>query len=121
MVPLIQKQLDTFGTTIWNIHRIRTQKQTLLPSGVPNYIFDFPEEYGLEECGWCCKPVLMPLAIRKGLLTWVYIIFSNNISYSNLVIFYYLGLPVTEEQLHEVGIESGVLNIAEETPEFPEK
>ena len=67
--------------------------------------------------------LLMPLAISKDLLTWVYLIFSNNVSYSNLVIFYYLGLPVTEEQLHEVAIESGVLNIAEDflTPEFREK
>ena len=30
---------------------IRTQKSTDLPSGVPNHIFDFPSEYGLEKCG----------------------------------------------------------------------
>ena len=67
--------------------------------------------------------VLIPLAISKGLCTWVYLIFSNNVSYSNLVIFYYLGLPVTEEQLHEVAIESGVLNITDDfpTPEFQQK
>ena len=28
---------------------IRTQKSTDLPSGVPNHIFDFPLEYGLEN------------------------------------------------------------------------
>ena len=30
---------------------IRTQKSTDLPSRVPNHIFDFPSEYGLEKYG----------------------------------------------------------------------
>lgn len=53
MIPLIQKELDTFRTAVWNTHRIRAQKDTVLPTGVPNHIFDFPEQYGLEECGMC--------------------------------------------------------------------
>lgn len=51
MIPLIQKQLDEFKDMIWNAHRIRFQKNTLMPDGVPNHIYDFPKEYGLEQCG----------------------------------------------------------------------
>ena len=51
MIPLLQKELDTFKDTIWNTHRIRPQKDTVLPNGVPDHIFSFPEEYGLEESG----------------------------------------------------------------------
>ncbi|XP_044172915.1 uncharacterized protein LOC122957085 [Acropora millepora] len=32
-------------------HRIRAQKDTVLPDGVPNHIYSFPEQYGLEKCG----------------------------------------------------------------------
>ena len=51
MVPLIQKELDVFREIVWNTHRIRVQKETHLPSGIPNHIYSFPEEYDLEECG----------------------------------------------------------------------
>jgi hypothetical protein len=51
MVPVVQKELDTFRETIWNTHQIRAQKDTILPDGVPNHIYSFPEQYGLEECG----------------------------------------------------------------------
>lgn len=51
MIPLLQKELDTFKDTIWNTHRIRQQKNTVLPHGVPEHIYCFPEEYELEECG----------------------------------------------------------------------
>ena len=50
MIPVMQKELDTFKETIWNTHRIRSQKDTYLPCGIPNHIYPFPEEYGLEEC-----------------------------------------------------------------------
>ena len=50
-VPLLQKELDVFKDTVWNTHRIRHQKDTYLPDGVPNHVYEFPEEYGLEECG----------------------------------------------------------------------
>jgi hypothetical protein len=36
---------------VWNTHRIRQQKDTELPNGVPNHIYSFPEEYGFEDCG----------------------------------------------------------------------
>ena len=51
VVPLIQKELDVFREIVWNTHRIRVQKETHLPSGIPNHIYSFPEEYDLEECG----------------------------------------------------------------------
>lgn len=83
MVPLIQKELDIFRETVWNSHRIRAQRDTALPDGIPDHIYNFPEKYGLEECG----------------------------------------LPVTEEQLQEMAIESGVLSILDDflTLEFREK
>ena len=51
LIPVMQKELDTFKDTVWNSHRIRAQKDTHLPNGVPNNVHSFPEEYGLEECG----------------------------------------------------------------------
>lgn len=51
-VPLLQKELNVFMDTVLNTHRIRHQKNTYLPDGVPNHVYEFPEEYGLGECGW---------------------------------------------------------------------
>lgn len=51
MVPVVERELDTFKEMVWNSHRIRAQKDTVLPDGVPNHIYNFPEKYGLEECG----------------------------------------------------------------------
>lgn len=51
MIPLMQRELDTFKDTIWNAHRIRPQKDALLPAFIPDHIYSFPEEYGLEPCG----------------------------------------------------------------------
>ena len=42
-VPLLQKELDVFKDTVWNTHRIRHQKDTYLPDGVPNHVYEFPE------------------------------------------------------------------------------
>ena len=47
----MQKELDLFKDTIWNTHPIRMQKDTCLPCGIPNHIYEFLEEYDLEECG----------------------------------------------------------------------
>ena len=47
MVPIIQKEIDMWcGIAI----RIRAQKNTNLPDGIPNHIYHFPNQYGLEEC-----------------------------------------------------------------------
>ena len=51
MIPIIQKEIDTFVEAVWNSHRIRSQKNNYLPDGVPNHIFSFPEKYNLQECG----------------------------------------------------------------------
>ena len=51
MIPVVQKELDTFKENIWNCHRIRCQKEQVLPNGVPNHIHSFPDEYELQECG----------------------------------------------------------------------
>ena len=51
MVPVVQRELDTFKEIVWNSHRITAQKDTVLPDGVPNHIYNFPQKYGLEECG----------------------------------------------------------------------
>ncbi len=51
LVPMLQKHLDSFKDTIWNTHRIRKQTEAFLPDGVPNHIYEFPEKYGLTDCG----------------------------------------------------------------------
>ena len=48
MIPMLQRELDEFKDTIWNCHRIRAQKGTLMADGIPNHIFDFPMRYGME-------------------------------------------------------------------------
>lgn len=57
MIPVMQRELDIFKDSIWNSHRIRAQKDTSLPVGIPNHIHAFPEEYELEECGKFQKQV----------------------------------------------------------------
>ena len=65
MVPLVQKELDVFRETVWNTHRIRAQKDTVLPDGIPDNIYNFPEQYDLEDCGKCYTPCLCKKKKRK--------------------------------------------------------
>ena len=60
MVPLVQKELDVFRETVWNTHRIRAQKDIVLPDRIPDqyHIYNFPEQYDLEDCGKCYTPCL---------------------------------------------------------------
>ena len=51
MVPLTQREADIAQDNIWNIHCIRDQKDVFLPSGIPNHIYNFPEEYNLRQPG----------------------------------------------------------------------
>ena len=51
LIPVVQKELDLFRTVVWNSHKIRTQKDTALPDGISDHIYNFPETYDLEECG----------------------------------------------------------------------
>ena len=48
---MLQKHLDQFKDTIWNTHRIRKQAEALLPDGVPDHVYNFPEKYGLTDFG----------------------------------------------------------------------
>ena len=47
-IPIIQRECDTF-VTYWNNHRIRAQADLKLPTGVPNHMFAFPEQYDGEH------------------------------------------------------------------------
>eukprot|EP00794_Sanderia_malayensis_P021011 gene21011-23063_t len=49
-IPVIQKELDHFKNVIWNTHQIRAQKDVVLPNGIPDHIYSFPEEYDLTDC-----------------------------------------------------------------------
>ena len=51
MIPLMQKELDIFKDTIRNAHRIRKQGDAELPAGIPDHMYNFPQEYDMEECG----------------------------------------------------------------------
>lgn len=50
-IPLIQREMDTF-MELWNSSRCRLQKNTLMPDGIPDFIYCNPEAYGLEDQGW---------------------------------------------------------------------
>ncbi|XP_066922251.1 uncharacterized protein [Clytia hemisphaerica] len=52
MIPILQAELNTFKDVIWNCHRIRYQKDQVLPDGVPNHIYTVPEVHDLVECGF---------------------------------------------------------------------
>ncbi|KAJ7663644.1 hypothetical protein B0H14DRAFT_2263080, partial [Mycena olivaceomarginata] len=48
---IIQASLDNF-VEYWNNHKIRTQRNKLLPPGFsPSFICDFPERFGLTHFG----------------------------------------------------------------------
>lgn len=51
MIPIVQREVNTFVDVVWNCHRIREQRDSFLPDGVPNHIYSFPDKYGLEDCG----------------------------------------------------------------------
>ena len=50
-IPVLQKELDIFRTSIWNNHRSRYQRDKELPVGVPEHIYSFPEKYGGDKHG----------------------------------------------------------------------
>ena len=50
-ITVIQKEMDIFRETIWNSHRVRSQKEARMPKGIPNHLYSFPESYGAQECG----------------------------------------------------------------------
>ena len=50
-IPVIQKELDIFRTTVWNHGRGRKQVNKQLPTGVPDLIFTNPENYNGQNYG----------------------------------------------------------------------
>ena len=50
-IPVVQRALDEFKQTVWNNNRGRKQANKDLPTGVPEHIFRFPENYGGSDCG----------------------------------------------------------------------
>lgn len=46
-MPILQRELEEIKED-WNQHKIRLQKKTDRPNGVPNDLYDFPEEKGLK-------------------------------------------------------------------------
>lgn len=50
-IPVIQKEMEIFRETVWNSHRVRSQKDAEMPKGIPNHLYSFPEQYNTEECG----------------------------------------------------------------------
>ena len=67
-IPIVQKQCDLF-IEYWNSHRIRQQKDLHLPTGIPDHMFAFPEEYGGMDCGTLIpKNLLSDLSEQSGTL-----------------------------------------------------
>ena len=71
MIPVMQRELDEFRLTVWNTHRIRAQKETLMADGIPDHIFAFPERYGMEKKGFSfiCSIRVRNMNIRSGHLS----------------------------------------------------
>ena len=42
-MPLLQREMEEIKDD-WNQHRIRLQKKTDRPNGVPNDLYDFPDD-----------------------------------------------------------------------------
>ncbi|XP_028416829.1 uncharacterized protein LOC114541037 [Dendronephthya gigantea] len=49
-VPIVQRECNTF-INYWNSHRIRAQEKLEIPTGIPNHMFSFPENYGATNEG----------------------------------------------------------------------
>ena len=60
--------IDIF-VELWNNSRTRFQRNTLMPDGIPNVIYDSPEEYNLEDKGWhLSRQELAEAAEASGIL-----------------------------------------------------
>ena len=71
-IPVVQRELDIFRTTVWNNQRGRHQRNKELPTGVPEHIYTFPEQHGGESCG---------IPISDELINEVKEEFSDNFEY----------------------------------------
>lgn len=50
-IPIVQREIDLF-VELWNNSRTTLQRGTLMPDGIPNVIYNYPEECGIEDKGW---------------------------------------------------------------------
>ena len=50
-LPVIEKEMETFRSSVWNSHRVRKQKDAQLPKGIPDHLYCFPEKYDSQQCG----------------------------------------------------------------------
>ena len=67
-IPILQRECDIFVTQ-WNSHRIRAQEKLLLPTGIPNHMFEFPETYGGRNKGTAIsEELLQEIATVSGVL-----------------------------------------------------
>ena len=49
-IPIIQREVNIFVEP-WN-NSSRRKKNTLMPDGIPNFIYSDPEEYDMVDRGW---------------------------------------------------------------------
>ena len=49
-LPILQRECDIF-ISYWNSHKIRNQDNLEIPTGVPDHMFNFPEQYGGKNMG----------------------------------------------------------------------
>ena len=49
-IPIVQRECNIF-IDYWNSHRIRVQEKLEIPTGVPNHMFSFPENYEATNKG----------------------------------------------------------------------
>lgn len=47
MANLLESELNEFRQE-WNAHKIRANNKSLLPSGIPNDLYDMPQTYGMS-------------------------------------------------------------------------
>ena len=51
-IPIVQREYECdIFVEQWNAHRIRYQEKLDIPTGVPNHMFSFPEQYGAGSRG----------------------------------------------------------------------
>ena len=107
-IPILQRELDIFKDTVWNTHRIRKHKDTYLPDGIPNHIFEFPEEHGLEDC---CKDCIYFTNIWVTKSIMLFLVFEL----LEIRIFFLICIawPVTDEQLKDAALQSQLLDYEE--------
>ena len=49
-IPIVQRECDIFIRN-WNSHRIRDQGKPEIPTGIPDHMYAFPENFGGEHMG----------------------------------------------------------------------